>query len=470
MLLSDALMFAGVGGDEHGPPVTLVTEPEAAAVAYTHSQHVEPGSAIGVYDLGGGTFDAAIVRQLADGGFELAGRPEGIDSLGGIDFDEAVFEQVRAHLGAAWAGLDFADPMVITAAAALRRECTEAKKALSSDTEVTIPVMLPGVSTHVRMVRSELEQLIGPAIDATVEAMRDATESAGLAPAGLSAVLLVGGSSRIPLVAQRVSAELDLPVTVDSDPKAVVAIGAALAVSPRARAVTSVRTPLALPSAVEQDAVPSGRRRRRVAYALVAFAACVAAMIGLAGFVGTDILPGGDVATGDELAAVPVVGGGGTSGAVPKDAVDPWTGEPYTETTKPGPTRPDAEPTKTSPAKLAPKPTQVKDRGSLIDGATPPPADPTTGGGGTSGPPVDNPPPSSDPPVDNPTVDNPPPSSDTPPVDNPPVDGPPPSSDTPPVDNPPVDGPPPSSDTPPAEPVGDPPAGGSPADPPSESA
>jgi molecular chaperone DnaK len=460
-LLSDALMFAGVGGDDGS--VTLVTEPEAAAVAYAHSQHVEPGSAIGVYDLGGGTFDAAIVRQLADGGFELAGRPEGIDSLGGIDFDEAVFEQVRAHLGAAWAGLDFADPMVISAAAALRRECTEAKKALSSDTEVTIPVMLPGVNTHVRMVRSEFEQLIAPAIDATVDALRDAMVSAELTPADLSAVLLVGGSSRIPLVAQRVSAELDLPVTVDSDPKAVVAIGAALAVSPRAAAVTSVasgRTPLALPSAMEpeEEAVPH-RSRRRVAYALVALGACVAAMIGLAGFVGTDILPGSDVASGDELAAVPIVGGDGSSRAVPKDAVDPWTGEPYTETTKPGPTRPDAKPSTTSPTKLAPRPTKVKDRGALIDGATPPPA-PTTGGG-TSAPGDDGTTEAPPPPVVTTTTEDPPPPDTTTEDPPPPVETTTTTEDPPPPDTT-------TADQPPAvdPPAGDPPAG----DPPGASA
>ncbi len=125
--------------------------------------------------------------------------------------------------------------------------------------------MLPGVSTHVRMVRSEFEQLIAPAIDATVDAMRRRPGSAGLAPADLSAVLLVGGSSRIPLVAQRVSAELDLPVTVDSDPKAVVAIGAALAVSPRANtAVTSAGRSHAAGAAVRHRG-RAGALRRPVA-------------------------------------------------------------------------------------------------------------------------------------------------------------------------------------------------------------
>jgi molecular chaperone DnaK len=480
-LLFDALMFAGVGD------VTLVTEPEAAAVAYTASEHVAPGSAIGVYDLGGGTFDATIVRQLDGGGFELAGRPEGIDSLGGIDFDEAVFEQVRAHLGAAWAGLDFADPLVMTAAATLRRECTEAKKALSTDTEVTIPVMLPGVSTQVRMVRSEFEQLIAPAIDATIEVMRRAIGSAGLRPEDLSAVLLVGGSSRIPLVAQQVGAELDLPATVDSDPKAVVAIGAALAIAPRpatetATKLIAAREPLALgPGEEEVEAAAAGRSRRKVTYAVVGAAACVAAMLALAGFVGSDVLPGGGAATDEGGLAAPALdsdaSGGSGGSATQKDAVDPWTGKPYTETTAPGPTRPDAKPTKESPTKLAPKPTHAKNRGALIEGAKPPPA-PSTGGddgggdGGTSAgnppasdPPVDNPP-SSDPPVDNPPVDDPPasdPPPDNPPASDPPVDNPPP--DDPPASDPPPDNPP-SSEEPPAN--QDPPSNDTPSDPPSD--
>src|SRR3954468_18179006 len=325
-LLSDALQFAGVG------EVTLVTEPEAAAVAYTASGHVPAGSAIGVYDLGGGTFDATIVRQLDGGGFELAGRPEGIDSLGGIDFDEAVFEQVRAHLGAAWAGLDFADPLVMTAAATLRRECTEAKKALSTDTEVTIPVMLPGVSTQVRMVRSEFEQLIAPAIDATIDVMRRSIGSAGLRPEDLSAVLLVGGSSRIPLVARQVGPELALRATVDSDRKAVVAIGAALAIAPRpATKLIAAREPLALgPGADEGFADAAvGRPRRKITYALVGAAACVAAMVALAGFVGSDVLPGGGTTTDEGGLAAPALDGddsGGPGGTGKKDTVDPWTG------------------------------------------------------------------------------------------------------------------------------------------------
>ncbi len=445
MLLTDALGFQGLSD------VTLVTEPEAAAVAYATSQHVEPGSAIGVYDLGGGTFDAAIVRQLDDGGFALTGRPDGVDPLGGIDFDDAVFEHVRESLGPMWTGLDFTDPQVRSAAATLRRECTDAKKALSSDTEVTIPVLLPGVSTQVRMVRGEFEALIAPAVDSTIEAMRRTMDSAELGDKGLSAVLLVGGSSRIPLVAQRVSAELDLPVTVDSDPKAVVALGAALSIAPNAAAPDAAVTTLAA-------AGGSTRLRRPFVFAGVGLAACVGGLVLLAGPVGTDVREGGAPAAAADVG--PSETGGSTT---PAGAVDPWTGAPYTETTRPGPTRPDAEPTKVSPAKLSPTPTSSQNRDALIAGSPPVSVgNGPRGGSGTPDPRVSDPPPvdptvSDTPPVD-PTVSDTPPVdptvSDTPPVD--PTGEEPPTveptgEDPPPTVDPPAEDPPPADDPPPAE-------------------
>jgi actin-like ATPase involved in cell morphogenesis len=429
MLLTDALGFQGLSD------VTLVTEPEAAAVAYATSQHVTPGSAIGVYDLGGGTFDTAIVRQLDDGGFALTGRPDGVDPLGGIDFDDAVFEHVRESLGSVWTGLDFTDPQVRSAAATLRRECTDAKKALSSDTEVTIPVLLPGVSTQVRMVRAEFEALIAPAVEQTVEAMRRTIDSADLGATELSAVLLVGGSSRIPLVAQRVSAELDLPVTVDSDPKAVVALGAALSIAPVAAVPDTAAPGIA---AADRPA----RSRHLFVLGGVGLAACVTLAVLVAGPVGTDVREGGGVP-----AAAADVGPSVAPGAsTPVGTVDPWTGEPYTETTKPGPTRRNAEPTKASPAKLSPAPTTTQNRAALIDGT--PPISVVNGPSGTSGPdprasdPTVTDPPPSESSASEPTVSEPPPVD--PPSDTPPVDT---TTDTPPPVDPTIEEPPPS-DTP----------------------
>ncbi|TCK20865.1 Hsp70 family protein [Pseudonocardia endophytica] len=218
-------------------PVEFLAEPQAAAVCYAAAERVEPGSTIAVYDLGGGTFDSAVVRKDAPGsgtgGFTLLGRPEGLEFLGGVDFDEVVFEHVRAGAGDAFAGLDESDPAVWAAVARLRRECREAKEGLSSDTEVSVPVWLGGAQTVVRLHRSEFEELIGPRIEDSVEALRRAVDSAGLDPSELSSVLLVGGSSRIPLVAQTVSERLDRPVAVDADPKNAIAKGAALAMLPR---------------------------------------------------------------------------------------------------------------------------------------------------------------------------------------------------------------------------------------------
>jgi molecular chaperone DnaK len=209
------------------PEVTFRTEPEAAAASYALQERVESGSTIAVYDLGGGTFDAAVVRKTGASAFSVLGHPQGLDHLGGVDFDDAVFNHVLAAVPAL-AELDPTDPATLAATAALRRECTEAKEALSADTEVTIPVLAPGIQSQVRLVRAEFEDMIRPHVTRTIEALHQALRSAELSAQDLDLVLLVGGSSRVPLVAQLVSAELGRPVAIDADPKAAIALGAAL--------------------------------------------------------------------------------------------------------------------------------------------------------------------------------------------------------------------------------------------------
>ena len=223
---------------------------------YASQERVEPGATIAVYDLGGGTFDAAVVRKTATG-VELLGTPEGIERLGGIDFDEAVFSHVAAALGGTLDQLDPTDPSAMAAVARLRSECVEAKEALSADTEVAIPVLLPNVATEVRLTRAEFEAMIRPPLADSITAMRRALRSAGVSPEELTAVLLAGGSSRIPLVSQMVGAELGRPVAVDAHPKHGVALGAALAAAGGASAV--VPPPPAAPSgAVAATAAAAG--------------------------------------------------------------------------------------------------------------------------------------------------------------------------------------------------------------------
>jgi molecular chaperone DnaK len=207
-------------------PVSFTTEPEAAAVFYAQQQRIDPGSVVAVYDLGGGTFDAAVLRKTATG-FEILGQPEGIERLGGIDFDAAVFNHVAQALGGKLSELDEDDPATIAAVGRLREECVEAKEALSADTDASIPVLLPNVTTEVRLTRGEYEAMVRPALYGSIEALKRAIRSAGVTPEELHSVLLVGGSSRMPIVAQLVGAELGRPVAVDAHPKHAVALGAA---------------------------------------------------------------------------------------------------------------------------------------------------------------------------------------------------------------------------------------------------
>jgi molecular chaperone DnaK len=241
------------------PAATTITEPEAAAAYYASVAQLGPGQTVAVYDLGGGTFDAAVVRRT-EVGFDILGSPEGIEHLGGIDIDEAVFGHVRGALDGALEELDPDDPNVVAAAVRLRRECVEAKEALSSDVEVSIPVLLPNRHTQVLLTRAELEGMIRPVIGQTIEALRRCLQSASVTPDDIQAVLLVGGSSRIPLVADLVSEELGRPVAVDAHPKHSIVLGTALAAEEtvtRSRGAEPVRIDVVAPRPTPPPPAPA---------------------------------------------------------------------------------------------------------------------------------------------------------------------------------------------------------------------
>lgn len=249
-LLGQAVQLAGLSG------ARFVTEPEAAAVHFAAGERLDPGDLVAVYDLGGGTFDAAVLRRVPDG-FETLGEPQGIERLGGIDFDEAVLSHVRSTVGEALAQLNPGDPAARTAITRLRGECIAAKEALSGDSETSIPVMLPGLQTEVRVTRAELEDAIRPALRETVDSLRRAIESAGVTPTDIKAIVLAGGSSRIPLVNELVG-ELGRPVALDAHPKHTVALGAALLAASSGDAKTPPVVPV--PDDVDgRDQPASGR-------------------------------------------------------------------------------------------------------------------------------------------------------------------------------------------------------------------
>ena len=206
--------------------VLFLTEPEAAAISYACNEKMAVGDKIAVYDLGGGSFDAAVLERTPDG-FRVLGKPEGIEQLGGVDFDAAVYAHVSRNIEDQLRELDYDDPAAMTAVARLKQDCVEAKEALSSDADASVPVLLPNHQTQVRITRREFEDSCRPAIQSTIEAMHRALASANVATADLSKVLLVGGSSRIPLVSQVVQSELGRPLAIDTHPKHAIALGAA---------------------------------------------------------------------------------------------------------------------------------------------------------------------------------------------------------------------------------------------------
>jgi molecular chaperone DnaK len=218
--------------------VTFVAEPHA--VAHAAAGAISPGDTVGVYGLGGGRFDAAVLRREGPsaGGFAMLGAPETIADLGGLDLDELVWQHVRAAL-----------PDDVAPVARVRRACTRAKETLSTEDEVVVRIRRGEFRGAVRLDRVTFEGMIAPHVGRTVAALRRTIASAGLEPGQLTALLLVGGSARIPLLARTVTEQLGCVPTVHGAPD-LVARGAVLAL-----AVPDVAADRATPTPTKPDAV-----------------------------------------------------------------------------------------------------------------------------------------------------------------------------------------------------------------------
>lgn len=223
------------------PNVTYLSEPLAASAFYNrHAQHAE-GELIGVYDLGGGTFDAAVLRKTSSG-YEIVGNPAGETHLGGLDLDRTMKHLVTAKLGATWGESKAANPSAVDRVELmLERECTSAKEQLSAVETTVLPLVLPVGTAEIDVSRREFEQYIGDAVLESVGVFRRVLEGAGVRPNQLSAVLMVGGSTAIPLVRGRIGELVGADTTIFvTDPRNSVAKGAAISASEIASAVVEV--------------------------------------------------------------------------------------------------------------------------------------------------------------------------------------------------------------------------------------
>jgi molecular chaperone HscA len=192
----------------------IVNEPTAAALAAP--QQVE--GAVAVYDLGGGTFDISIL-QIQDGIYEVLAT-NGDTFLGGDDFDRAIADHFLQQLGLGRDALN-ADPNF---AQDLRLQAEKAKKALSSNDHFEAVLSSGKVSIH----RSEFEALIEPYVQRTLECCKNVLKDAKIAADKISQVVMVGGSTRVPLVKQRVAEFFGRPVFDEVNPDEIVALGAAI--------------------------------------------------------------------------------------------------------------------------------------------------------------------------------------------------------------------------------------------------
>jgi len=234
-IFADVAALAGLG------EVPTTTEPEAAAAYYASSRNLPDGRLMAVYDLGGGTFDATVLRAHR-GGVKIAGTPEGIERLGGIDFDNALFSHLDLLCDGVLSSLDANDPRAAVTLARLEQDIVLAKEHLSVDARARIPVFLPDRSFDVVLSRSVFEDLIRAHVESTVVALQRTLRSAGVTADDLDAIVLVGGSSRIPLVGQMLTEALGRPVAVDTHPKYAVALGAATLAAEQHTLVAAVPT------------------------------------------------------------------------------------------------------------------------------------------------------------------------------------------------------------------------------------
>src|ERR1700730_10348008 len=221
----------------------IVNEPTAASLAYGLQKMAQ--GVIAVYDLGGGTFDISILRAK-DGVFEVLAT-NGNTHLGGDDFDRAMVHWLLADIQARH-GVDLSGDAEATQELRLGAEAAKCRLSFDERTVLTIP--FERFAYHRDITRGDLEAMVEPLVAATLGPCRQALADAGLGAPQVDEVVLVGGSTRMPLVQRRVGELFGRPAHSRLNPDEVVALGAAVQAQILAGGITDMLlldvTPLSL--------------------------------------------------------------------------------------------------------------------------------------------------------------------------------------------------------------------------------
>jgi len=199
----------------------LVNEPTAAALAYGLDKRNQ--GTIAVYDFGGGTFDISILK-IQDGIFEVLAT-NGDTHLGGDDIDQLLIQIALEDISSEWGAPIDKDPAALET---LRQAVIKAKEQLSFSLETNIDLSYNGKVYQRQITRDLLEQLILPIVERTLAPCRLCLQDAKLTPAQINEVVLVGGSTRIPLVRKAVENLFRSKPHTELNPDEVVALGAAI--------------------------------------------------------------------------------------------------------------------------------------------------------------------------------------------------------------------------------------------------
>ena len=223
----------------------IVNEPTAASLAY--GLHRLKQGLVAVYDLGGGTFDISILK-VKDGVFEVLAT-NGNTHLGGDDFDRILVDWILADIRAVH-GADLSRDPEAMQELRLAAEAAKCRLSFQDRTVLTIPFPQHGLTYHRGITRAELEALIEPLVGGTLRSCRLALADAGLEPDQVDEVILVGGSTRVPLVRRRVQELFGKAPHSHLNPDEVVALGAAVQAHILAGGITNMLlldvTPLSL--------------------------------------------------------------------------------------------------------------------------------------------------------------------------------------------------------------------------------